>query len=107
MPLLERPTATHHVRSGAARRRGGGRRRRLSLLAVVASLLVLTVLPAGAQGPSDPASKEKAEREKTKARSGEVGRELDELNASDVELKAELARRAEADAMAADIVSAT
>ncbi len=50
-------------------------------------------LPAGAQGPStDPASKERAEREQAKTRSGEVDKELDELNASDVELKAELAR---------------
>ena len=57
------------------------------------AVLVVSVLPAGAQGPSkDPAANERAEREKAKARSGEVDKQLDELTASDVELKAELAR---------------
>lgn len=57
------------------------------------AVLAVSVLPAGAQAPSsDPAAAERAEREKAKARSGEVSAELDELTASDVELKAELAR---------------
>jgi len=105
--MNDRPPAPPPATRAAARPREGSVRRRLSLVAVVASLLVLTVLPAGAQGPStDPASKERAEREQAKARSGEVEKELDELNASDVELKAELARLdarvAELEAAAAD-----
>ena len=71
----------------------GTRRRRWSVVAIVAPILVLSVLPAGAQAPStDPAATERAERERAKARSGEVDQQLDELTASDVELKAELAR---------------
>jgi len=63
----------------------------VALLVLV--VLAVSVLPAGAQAPSnDPAATERAEREKAKARSGEVSSELDELTASDVELKAELAR---------------
>lgn len=70
-------------------------------------MLVVSVLPAQAQGPSnDPAATERAEREKTRTRSGEVHAELDELTASDVELKAEVARLdariGELDAAAAD-----
>jgi septal ring factor EnvC (AmiA/AmiB activator) len=92
--MNDRPPAPPTAARAEARPLDGRLRRRLSLVAVVASLLVLTVLPAGAQGPSttDPAAKERAEREQAKTRSGEVDKELDELNASDVELKAELAR---------------
>jgi septal ring factor EnvC (AmiA/AmiB activator) len=62
-------------------------------VALVVAVLALSVLPAGAQGPSnDPAAAERAEREKAKARSGELDEEIDALTASDVELKAELAR---------------
>jgi septal ring factor EnvC (AmiA/AmiB activator) len=64
------------------------------VVVLVASILALTVLPAGAQGPSttDPAASERAQRDQAKTRAGEVDEELDTLNASDVELKAELAR---------------
>ena len=80
------------------------------MVTIVASLLVLSVLPAGAQAPSsDPAATERAERERARTRSGEVDQQLDEFTASDVELKAELARldarMAELEAAAAEASS--
>ena len=80
------------------------------MVTIVASLLMLSVLPAGAQAPSsDPAATERAERERARTRSGEVDQQLDEFTASDVELKAELARldarMAELEAAAAEASS--
>jgi len=92
VPKLEPPPATDLGARAATRGPGRGPRR-WSLVALVASSLVLTVLPAGAQAPSkDPAATERAKRDQTQARADEIDKEIDELTASDVELKAELAR---------------